>query len=195
MQGPTPSHFPLGPQPSGLLRPGNELAPPPRLIPPPPVTMPTPLGFRASGLTLYWASGPLQHESSPAGHSGLGRSNWTPGNPELGVSPGAGRRTCSLRQLQSGAAWSLSRASHPAAVELNLSCLENGDHPDPEAWRPDVANTVGSVPASCCRPHSCTRLNLALCGGRVGWGPKLQPCRVTLREVMKQIYQAGRLRL
>lgn len=32
-QGPTLSHFPLGPQPSGLLRPGNELAPLPRLIP------------------------------------------------------------------------------------------------------------------------------------------------------------------
>lgn len=114
VQGPTPSHFPLGPQPSGLLRPGNELAPPPRLIPPPPVTMHTPLAFRASGLTRYGASGPRQHESTPAGHSRLGRSNRTPGNPELGVSPGAGLRTCSPRQLQPGAAWSVrGRATQP----------------------------------------------------------------------------------
>lgn len=70
-EGPTPSHFPSILQPSGLLRPGNELAPPPTLpLPsPPPPPPPTPPHRPPPCL---WGPGP---RSSPGGGPGR-RTEW-----------------------------------------------------------------------------------------------------------------------
>lgn len=95
-QGPTPSHFPLGSQPSGLLRPGNELAPCPASSPSSDHAHSA--GVQVPGSHRAWASRPGRREGHPARPSWTGQVWWgrrAGRNPELGASPGAGRGACS----------------------------------------------------------------------------------------------------